>query len=168
MARHLPRIAAPFTALSLLACASTTDDSAATLADVEARHRAELHAFEAEQRRLASSLDLAEPLEFGPLGRVIVRDVELVGWPGNAFLRADFTWVNTGVRTRKPPLVQLTVWDPETDEGRAETLELVTTFGLEYGSGSTYTSWVEVPTEGIHTKSGWTWTLDLVAPDAEG
>ena len=113
-------------------------------------------------------MDLSAPLDFGPLGQVVLRKVELVGWPGNAFLRAEFTWVNTGARTRKPPLVQLTVWDPESGQGRAETLELVTTFGLEYGSGSTYTSWLDVPTEGVHTRAGWTWTIELVSQDAAG
>jgi len=99
--------------------------------------------------------------------RQILHGVELVGWPGSASLRADFMWVNTYARTRRPPRVQLSIIDESGGDWRSEVTELSTTCGIEYGRGSTHAGWILVPTAGIELRPGWTWGIELLPPEGE-
>lgn len=132
---------------------------------IQMRHVDAMAAFKSEQLRLAQSDEIQGTIQFGALGDLIVHNVELTGWPESAFLRAEFTWVNTGERTRQAPTVQLSIIDDVADDWRSTALELGVTYGLEYGSGSTHSAWLRLPTDGLHLRPGWTWGLELLRPE---
>jgi hypothetical protein len=150
--------------LTAASCAAKPEREAHLLTAIEERHQAELDAFHAEQRRIGSSEDVPGVLEFGDLGELHVHSVELVGWPSSAILRADFTWVNTGKRTRNAPTVRLSIIDEAGDDWRSEALELGGTHRLEFGTGSTHSTWLRVATDGLHLRPNWAWGLELVEP----
>ncbi len=154
--------------LIVSACAS--NNNAQRIDDIEQRHGAKQAAFVAEQARFLASVDLDVPLEFGDLGSIELRRAELTGWSKRAFLRAEFTWVNTGPQTLRAPDVTLWIEDPESGARESRTLQLSVTFGLRYGTGSTYTAWIDVPTNGLERSPNWTWGIELEAPvdTAEG
>ena len=151
----IPRLAPP-AALFLAACVAPAPTNGELVAEIEARYRSELRAFEAEKARFARTVDLEAPLVFGEAGELYLRDVELIGWPGSTFLRVEYTYLHTGSRTRVAPVVELGVMDPSTGDERWITQELGVTFGIELGTGSTYTTWMEIPTDGLHRRAGWT------------
>jgi len=124
-----------------------------------ARHRADLRAFEAEKARIQRSVERGQAYDVGDHGRLYVRDIELIGWPTAAFLRVEYTYENTAADAQAAPIVTLVLADPETgeeswvqDEGRLP-------LGLRLQPGSTYSSWIEAPTLGLHERAGWTWEL---------
>lgn len=164
---HHPALA--LTLLSLCACTASAPQDYVSVAAIRQQHTEELDAFHSEQRRFANTKDNNGTIEFGELGDLIVSNVELIGWPGSARLRSEFTWVNTGKRTRRPPIVQLSILDEAGDDWRSAELVLGVTFGIEYGNGSTHSAWLEVPTDGLHLRPGWTWGMALLdATSGEG
>ncbi|QDV07686.1 hypothetical protein Poly30_32150 [Planctomycetes bacterium Poly30] len=169
MQSFTPSIAVALALAALFSCASTGQGQSASIERIRERHAAELDAFHFEQQRLARSEGIRQTLHFGPLGDLIVHDVELIGWPGAETLRSEFTWVNSGVRTRRPPIVQLSIIDEAGDDWRSAEFPLGVTFGIEYGNGSTHSAWLEVPTDGLHLRPNWSWGMQLLAPeDAPG
>ncbi len=152
--------------LFLAACTTPPSQNAAAIEAIQLRHDDALIAFEAEKQRLAQFDDIRGTVDFGPLGELVVHNVELTGWPESAFLRAEFTWINTGERTRSAPTVQLSIIDDAGDDWRSTTIALGVTYGIEYGTGSTHSAWLRLPTEGLHLRPGWTWGLDLLPTDA--
>lgn len=145
--------------LALAACRGAADPNRDSLAALDAAHRAELHAFAAEQARVAREADLAAPRDFGPAGRLHLRSVALIGWPRAAYLRVEYTYVNSGSRTKDAPQVTVAVADPATGEVSALTQDLVLPLGIELGSESTYSSWLEVPVGDLHRRAGWRWDI---------
>ena len=160
-----PCFAAVWTALA--GCATSNGQGVKALAAIEQRHEAEQLAFEREQRRLAGTDGVPGTLDFGALGQVEVESVELVGWPQSAILRADFTWINTGTGTRRAPIARLSILDEAGDDWRSNSVPLGATFGLNYGTGSTHSTWLRVHTDGLHLRPGWTWELELLDPSAQ-
>ena len=158
----------PLTALVALAlavclpatgCRSAPSEDSGALARLDAAHRAELHAFEAEQARFLREAELATPRDFGPAGRLHLRAVELIGWPRAAYLRVEFTYVNSGQRTDRAPQVTLAVADPASGASESVTQDLVLPFGIELGSESTYSSWLELPVGDLYRRAGWQWDI---------
>lgn len=149
----------------LPSCATSESRNDGAIARIREQHVAELQAFRQEQQRLASSDDIKQTLHFDGLGDLVVHNVELIGWPGAETLRSEFTWVNTGVRTRRPPVVQLSIIDEAGDDWRSAAFPLGVTFGIEYGNGSTHSAWLEVATDGLHLRPGWSWGLELLPPE---
>lgn len=129
------------------------------LASIDAAHRAELRAFEAERARVRREVDLTEVRDFGPAGQLHLRDVELIGWPSAAYLRVEFTYVNSGRRTKNAPQVTLAVADTVTEEMQSVSQDLLLPLGIELGSESTYSSWLEVPVGDLHRRAGWRWDI---------
>ena len=100
-------------------------------------------------------------VDFPGLGRLVVRECRPLGWPGKAFLRVQFSYVNTTGHTVGTPRVTLTVLDETGERWSRTSLDLVVPFATEMTSNSTYSSWLDVRTEGIHREEGWDWRLEL-------
>ena len=144
---------------ALAACAPLQPERVRVAEAIDARHQRELRAFEAEKARIERSDDDLRVFELGSDGVLVVQDVELIGWPSAAYLRVEYTYVNTSDSARKAPAVTLTVVDPATGEDSWVTEEGVLPLGLRLQPESTYSSWIEVPTHGLHQRDGWTWEL---------
>lgn len=142
-----------------LACQAPRSSNATEIAAIDAAHRAELHAFEAEKERVRSTADLATVRDFGPDGSLYLREVALIGWPQSAYLRVEYTYVNSGKRTRRAPQVTLAVADPIGGVQQSVTQDLILPFAIELGNDSTYSSWLEVPVGDVYRRAGWRWDI---------
>lgn len=155
-------------ALALLCACSGSPTQAEQIDEIEQQYERKKEAFEEQRRRFTETVDLETPLEYGELGQIQLREVDLVGWSGSALLRVDFTWVNTGPETRNAPRVVLQVMDPATGESQASVKSLSSTYGIRYATGTSYTAWIDVPTKGLHRRDGWTWEIGLVPYEEPG
>jgi hypothetical protein len=142
-----------------LACRAHHDSAANELAAIDATHRAELHAFEAEKERVRSSADLVTVRDFGSNGSLYLREVALIGWPRAAYLRVEYTYVNSGKRTKRAPQVTLAVADPTGQVQQSVTQDLILPLNIELGHDSTYSSWLEVPVGDVYRHADWRWDI---------
>lgn len=160
--------------LGLVACASN-DRAAerALLARYDEVHRAEVAAFERAQAAFPTGFSMPAERTYEGLGTLIVSDCRLIGRPGKAFVRAEFTYVNTTGRRLDGVHATLYVDDPDSGESWGETLLMRVPYRYALTPDSTYTSWLDTPTKGVETKPGWSWDLVLEpleehAQDADG
>jgi hypothetical protein len=141
------------------ACHAPRDSYADEVAAIDAAHRAELYAFEAEKERVRSSAELDTVRDFGSDGSLYLRKVALIGWPRAAYLRVEYTYVNSGERTKRAPKVTLAVADPMDGVQESVTQELILPFAIELGNDSTYSSWLELPVGDVYRRAGWRWDI---------
>ena len=97
--------------------------------------------------------------DFGPDGALELRDVALIGWPGSAYLKVWYTYVNTGQRTRVHPEVILDVAVPDEGTLLRANQTLILPLLIELGHGSTYSSSIEIPVDEVYERPGWTWDI---------
>jgi hypothetical protein len=145
--------------LPTLACQAPSGSNAEQVAAIDAAHKAELHAFVAEQERVRSAADIGAVRDFGPHGLLHLRNVALIGWPESDYLRVEYTYVNSGRRTRQAPKVTLAVADPQHGVLESVTQELFLPLNIELGNDSTYSSWLEVPVGDVYRRAGWRWDI---------
>ena len=158
MACMLLRLRTPVAALTLLllGCASVDEvQERAALQAYAARHAAALEAHEVQKGFVKEHTPLPQRLEFPGVGTLVLREFELMGRPGRAFLHTLFTFENTSGGRLDAPRVTVTVLDPETGDYASGWLDLVAPLGLGLAPNSTYTSWLDVETDGIHFRQGW-------------
>lgn len=141
-------------------CQASRGATPELIAEIDAAHRAELYAFQAEQERLRSTVDLSTVRDFGPNGQLHLREVELIGWPGSAFLRVEYTYVNTGALQTASPRVTLAVADVDGVQ-HSVTQDLVLPLGVHLGRDSTYSTWLELPVGDIYQRLGWRWDIRI-------
>lgn len=151
--------------VSVSACQGPRVSNAEEAAAIDAAHRAELHAFEAEKARVRSVAEVGAVRDFGPAGSLHLREVGLIGWPGNAYLRVEYTYVNSGERTKKAPKVTLAVADRTGGVQQSVTQELFLPLAIELGNDSTYSSWLELPVGDIYRRAGWRWDIRVEPRD---
>ena len=140
----------------LSASRSDRDREIRTITD---RHLVESRYFEAEQERLERSLADGAVRDFGTRGRILIRTAELIGWWNAAYLRVEYTFLRAGPTGQVPSAITLRARDPSGEIYSQVTEEMHLPFGLSLGPESTYSSWIEVPLEGLHRREGWTWDI---------
>ncbi len=144
--------------LAVLLCGCVATDAERDRAMLRAyaeRHAAAVEAHDAQKAFVEENTPLPQRLEFPGVGTLVLRDFELMGTPEKAFLHTLFTFENTSGRTLRAPRVVVTVVDPETGDYSSGWLDLIAPFGLRLAPDSTYTSWLDVDTEGLHFREGW-------------
>lgn len=159
--RSPPIASCALLALSLACASPSTNALSDELATVDAQHRTELQAFVAEQRRHDADHSFPARYEVPGLGVLLVKDCTLIGWSSKAFLRVEFTLLNSVRTISRSPVVTLRMRDPATDEEAWSAQELAIPFGLNFTKDSTYTGSIEVPTQGLHRREGWEWSLEV-------
>jgi len=137
------------------------------LAELDAVHRAELQTFEAARADFRARTDLTHVRDFGPRGQLHVRDVELLGWPENAFLRVEFTYVHTGAAVTGFPTVTLAVTDAEGRATQSATRALSLPYRVKFAQDSTYSSWLEVAVGDLYKRPDWRWDIHVDVPPSE-
>ena len=131
------------------------------LAEVRAQYERDQDAFHRAQADVEQRYPVPMRLEFDDAGAIFVDQVALVGHPGKARLRVHFTWLNTGEVAYPVVDVRLTLRDAETETEWSDTLEMRLPYKHELTPDSSYTSWFETPTHGVHLREGWTWRLEV-------
>jgi hypothetical protein len=128
---------------------------------------------EAHQRYLADLAEVQEAFreanpmpvsrDFGPEGELYVHTAELIGTPGKEQLFVRFSYLNRTGLTIERARVVLTLTDDESGDARREFQDLRMPYGLAIPHGSSYTGFFDMPLEGLHRRSRWSWDLDLEA-----
>ena len=147
---------------SLSACA--TDNSEREILDrMAAEHALCLAQYEQARLELQAATSLPQEWNFGPQGTILVREVDLVGRPGDEILKVSYTYVNTTGRPVKTARVTLTFRDPETETEWSQEMDLSLPYRFKFTRDSSYSTWFEIPTNGAHTHEGWEWSLSVEA-----
>lgn len=103
--------------------------------------------------------------EFEDQGTVTVRRWELVGWPGDVYVKARITYENTTDQAREFALVWLDVLDSNEQIVGTTAVRLVNPMGYPFWPGHTYTTEIQARTNGAHLDpGGWAWTIACEAP----
>jgi hypothetical protein len=120
-----------------------------------------MHQLDLAQQEFASENPMPQRLDFGVHGTLLLREGEVTGRPGFEVLRLRYTFLNeTGISIDRAQ-VSLILTDPRTGFERSETQLLELPFRLAMAHGSSYTSFFDMPLEGLHQREGWSWRLDL-------
>jgi hypothetical protein len=155
-----------------VSCTNAPVDESEMLARWDAQHDAALAVFQAEQADLVARTPIPQQREFPGLGTLVLDGLELIGRPGKAFVRARFTFVNSSSAGFEEGRVSLYLRNPLTSESWGEWLLMhaplaIRSSGGRAGPESTYTSWIETPTQGVEFVPGWSWDLVLEAREEE-
>lgn len=101
-----------------------------------------------------------QEFEFDGAGKVIVRRWELVGWPGEVYVQARFTYENTTDHPVAEAFVWLDVLDSENRVAGSTAVRLLNPMGYPFWPGHTYTTEVRAATNGAHLdEGGWSWSV---------
>jgi len=100
-------------------------------------------------------------IEFGTGGTLILHECGIAGLPGSEKLRVRFSFLNlTGLPIERSEVV-LTLIDNQNELEWSEIMDLELPFGLSLGHNSSYTSFFEMPLEGLHRRGDWDWRIEL-------
>jgi hypothetical protein len=130
------------------------------LAEISERHAQELSSFQQAQAAFASDNPMPRQLDFGSQGTILLHEAALDGPPARAELWLRYTWVNTTDHLINEVLVTITIHDPTAggeDHGMDMPLRLPLKF--RFSPDSSYTTSIQVPTEGLHLHPGWSWDI---------
>ena len=109
-------------------------------------------------------------LDQGASGTVLVHECSLQGYPGHEELWLEYSYVNTTGQTLSSARVYFELGAPGSDEAIRRDEKLLLPFGFRLGPESCYTTYLRVPTRGLHEVPGWAWKLTATAvpapPDA--
>lgn len=153
--------------VSAAGCASDESARRAVLDAMAADHQRYLDDFHRAQADVVARYPVPQRLEFPGHGMILLDECSLEGRPGKEYLRLHFTWVNTARRRVDTARVTLTLVDPETETAWSEVLDLKLPYGLGLNPNSSYTTWFEMPTRGLHLRGGWEWELSVEALSGE-
>jgi len=161
--RLIPALALPLLALG---CASSGSEQRELLASIDEAHDAERERFHVAQQEFARRNPMPMQLDQGPNGTILVHECSLQGFPGHEELWLEYSYVNTTGKTLSRARVDFALTAPGTDDERRRNEVLILPFGFRLGPESCYTTYLRVPTEGLHTIPGWRWTLSAEAVPA--
>jgi hypothetical protein len=150
-------------AIASTACLSGEPSEREVLEQMAAKHEVELRAFHSARGELADKYPMPQSLDFGQGGTVVLNDCSLGGRLGQEILRVRYTFVNSTNHPIREALLTLVVRDPATGAEEGEEMRLKFPYALTLTPDSTYTTWFEVPTKGLHLRPGWEWEVELEA-----
>jgi len=148
-------------ALSLSACAGSRDQERQDIAEIGAIHDRLQAEFLAGQEQFRARYPMPVRREVPGVGTLVVHEAALGGRLGQETLHVLFTWVNTTGRTTNGAQVRVALHGEEGRGDREQRVELRSLLGAGFIPDCTYTSFVDLPTEGIHLQPGWDWRIEL-------
>jgi hypothetical protein len=155
-----PRTMSGLPGLLLLLTACSTDSARrAELEATAARHANDLARLEREQAEFAMRNPMPHQLDLGEDGTILIHDCELQGTPGRESLLVRYTWVNTTGHAVDEARVTLTLRGPSGADERSSAAKLNLPLRFRFSPDSSYTAFLEVPTDGLHLQPGWQWEM---------
>ena len=101
-------------------------------------------------------------------GEITVQDWFLEGYPGNAYVRARFTYENTTGRQLDWVRVWLTVMDADGEPVARQITDLFMPMGLPFNPGTLFGDELRTPTRDVHrNEQGWQWAVGCEAAFAD-
>lgn len=149
--------------LPLSACVSNRDQERLEVAEVGRIHDRQQAEFVAGQAQFRSRYPMPVRREVAGVGTLVVHEAALGGRLGQETLHLLFTWVNSTGRTTNGALVRVVIRDGAGRVEREQRVALRSLLGAGFPPDSTYTSFVDMPTEGVHLQPGWDWRIEVVA-----
>jgi len=150
-------------AASLTGCAAGDDREKDEIAELGRIHDLHLAEFLAGQERFLAENPMPVRREVPGIGTLVVHEANLGGRLGQETLRVLFTWVNSTGGTTNGARVRIFLRDPRSGVEREQRVELRSLLGVGFHPDSTYTSFVDLPTDGVHLRPGWDWGIELEA-----
>jgi len=147
--------------LALSACAADRDQERREVAELRVRHERQQADFQAGQDSFRARYPMPVRREVAGVGTLVVHEAALGGRLGQETLHLLFTWVNSTGRTTNGALVRVMLRDAPGRLEREQRVELRSLLGAGFSADSTYTSFVDMPTEGVHLQAGWDWRIEL-------
>jgi len=160
-ARVFPPLVFWLLASSCLSACATDNSDREILERMAAEHALCVAQYEHARSELEARTPLPQEWDFGPEGTILVREVDLVGRPGDEILKVSYTYVNTTGRPVKTARVTLTFLEPETETEWSQEMDLTLPYRFKFTRDSSYSTWFEIPTNGAHTHEGWEWSLSV-------
>lgn len=139
------------------------------LAEISQHHQAELRQFETAQAEFARQNPMPKELDFPGEGMLLLHECTLEGYPGHEELWLRYTYVNTTGHVIDAARITLTLSDPATDTQWTEETNLELPLRFRLGPGSSYTTYMHVPTQGMHLSPQWQWKIRaeaLIRPES--
>ena len=100
-------------------------------------------------------------LDFGTEGTLVLRECQIAGLPGHEKLRLKFTFLNATGITLNQTTVTLTLIDRVNELEWSEIMDVSLPYNLKLGHNSSYSSFFEMPLEGLHLRGDWDWRIEL-------
>lgn len=148
-------------ALPFTACAANRDQERMEVAEVGRIHDRQQAEFVAGQDQFRDRYPMPVRREVAGVGTLVVHEAALGGRLGQETLHLLFTWVNSTGRTTNGALVRVVIRDGQGRVEREQRVELRSLLGVGFTPDSTYTSFVDMPTEGVHLQRGWDWRIEI-------
>lgn len=148
-------------ALAFSACAAPRDQERQDIAEIGVIHDRLQAQFLAGQAQFLERNPMPLRREVPGVGTLVVHEAALGGRLGLEHLHVLFTWVNTTGKTTRGARVRVAVRDPAGGVEREQRVDLRSLLGAGFGPDCTYTSFVDLPTDGIHVEPGWDWRIEL-------
>jgi hypothetical protein len=151
--------------LTTLAGCATQDSVLSIYPELQAA----LTDFQREKAVFLAKYPTPQQLDFQGAGRVQVREIELAGYPGNAFVRCRFHYRNTTGTPVVRAWVSLDVLDAEGRMVASQVSVLVSPAAQAIGYGNYFSDELRTKTMDAHLQPGWSWRItckaELEQPD---
>ena len=148
-------------ALPLATCVTNRDQERMEVAEYGRIHDRQQAEFVAGQAEFRARYPMPVRREVAGVGTLVVHEAALGGRLGQETLHLLFTWVNSTGRTTNGALVRVVIRDGQGRVEREQRVELRSLLGVGFIPDCTYTSFVDMPTEGVHLEAGWDWRIEL-------
>lgn len=146
---------------SLSACAGSRDQERQDIAEIGAIHDRLQAGFVAAQDRFRERYPMPVRREVPGVGTLVVHEAAIGGRLGQETLHVLFTWVNTTTRKTNGAQVRVALRGAQGRGEREQVVELRSLLGAGFIPDCTYTSFVDMPMDGVHLQPGWDWTIEL-------
>lgn len=147
--------------VALTACANSRDAERREVAELGALHEVRHAEFLAGQEEFRARYPMPQRSELFGVGTLVVHEAALGGRLGQETLHVLFTWVNSTPFKTNGARVRITLRDATGQVEREQRVDLRSLVGAGFLPDCTYTSFVDLPTEGIQLTPGWDWTIEL-------
>jgi hypothetical protein len=162
MTRPSPALFAALAMLGAPLLSSCSQDQAlrrSELAKISSDHEQELAAFHQAQADFTHSNPVPRQLDFGADGTILLHACALDAPPERAQLWLRYTWVNTTDHPIDRVVVTIALKDPTGAEAKAVEMPLELPFRFRFGPDSSYTTSIDLSTDGVHLQHGWSFDI---------
>ena len=152
-------IVLPAALLVLAACAADGSHEKAELAEIDARHAANLDRFHEAQEAFARRWKAPIELDFPGEGTLQIHECALQGYDEHVELFLNYSYVNTTGAPIDGVRVTIELVDPRTNAVRSEETRLNFPPLIPFLPEGSFTTVAHVPTRGLHLVPGWSWRM---------
>lgn len=145
----------------LVSCQNTATERQDEVRRIAEAHDRYLKELEVARANFQAENPMPLRLEFGTNGTLLLNECGISGLPGSEKLRLKFSFLNLTGITIESAQVVLTLVDRTNELEWSEIMDISLPFGLNMGHNSSYSSFFEMPLNGLHRRGNWDWRVEL-------